>query len=139
MEIEEDISPQIELLKGIEKAIDDCDNSINKIIEKDNFPENISNSKPKERAYFYWTNAFGVYTSYHLHLKLNGIKTKDHPILKEIQRLQEFRDNIRQAEGTLPGGIKKHQGQSKGDKKAAEKYIQNILSQSNDKVKKKKE
>lgn len=126
MELDEDINNEINLLKDIENTIDNVNNQLNKITENENFPDNVNKAGPKERAYFNWTCAYGVYTSYNLYLLLEGIKPKDHQISKEIQRLQDFRDKIRRAEGTIPE-LKNKEGQSKINKKAAEKMIKNII------------
>lgn len=96
--MQSDLSSQLETLKELEGAIDECDNKLNELTKVDEINEKIqSNLDAKSRSYIEWACAYGTYTSYYLHLLLNQIHPKDHQLGKEIKRLQDFKSKLTRA------------------------------------------
>lgn len=96
--MQSDLTSQLEILKELEGAIDECDNKLSELTKVDDISEKIqTNLDAKSRASIEWTCSYGAYTSYYLHLLLNEIHPKDHQLSKEIKRLQEFKSKITRA------------------------------------------
>lgn len=89
------MNEQIEIIKRLDKELVVLDNKVDELAKVDDVYQEIEKKcDAKTKARLNWASAFGVYTLYHLWLKMNKINPRDHPIKKEIKRLQEFRDKI---------------------------------------------
>ena len=92
------LNNQLEILKEIEKSIDECDNKLSELTSIEGIQDSLNTKiDPKSRADINWTCAYGVYTSYYMYLLLNETQPKNHKISDEIQRLQIFKQKINEA------------------------------------------
>lgn len=94
----ESIENQLENLKDIEKILDNCNDKLNEMTKVDDINEKIDTmTDPNTKCQINWSCAYGIYTSYYMYLLLNEQHPKDHPLMKEIKRLQEFKEKINNA------------------------------------------
>ena len=94
MKNEEEINNQLEILKSLDKELDKFENKVNELINTKDLEDSLRKCPPKKRAEVYWTAAFGIYTNKYLELLLNEKDPELHPIKKEIQRLNDFRKKL---------------------------------------------
>ena len=91
MKNEQEINNQMEILKSLDKELDKYEAKVDELIKTKDLEESLKNCQPKKRAEVYWTAAFGIYTNKYLDLLLNEKDPELHSIKKEINRLNEFR------------------------------------------------
>ena len=84
----------MEILKSLDKELDKFENKVNELINTKDLEDSLRKCPPKKRAEVYWTAAFGIYTNKYLELLLNEKDPELHPIKKEIQRLNDFRKKL---------------------------------------------
>ena len=94
MKNEEEINNQLEILKSLDKELDKFENKVDELINTKDLEDSLRKCPPKKRAEVYWTAAFGIYTNKYLELLLNEKDPELHPIKKEIQRLNDFRKKL---------------------------------------------
>ena len=94
MKNEQEINNQLEILKSLDKELDKFENKVNELINTKDLEDSLRKCPPKKRAEVYWTAAFGIYTNKYLELLLNEKDPELHPIKKEIQRLNDFRKKL---------------------------------------------
>ena len=90
----EEINNQIEILKSLDKELDKFDQKVDELITTKDLENSLRKCPPKKRAEVFWTAAFGIYTNKYLELLLDEKDPQLHPIQKEIQRLNEFRQKL---------------------------------------------
>jgi hypothetical protein len=98
MKNEQEINNQLEILKSLDKELDKFDNKVDELINTKDLEDEIRKCPPKKRAEVYWTAAFGIYTNKYLELLLNEKDPQLHPIKKEINRLNDFRKKLLNAD-----------------------------------------
>ena len=94
MKNEQEINNQMEILKSLDKELDKYEAKVDELIKTKDLEEVLKNCQPKKRAEVYWTAAFGIYTNKYLDLLLNEKDPELHSIKKEINRLDEFRQKL---------------------------------------------
>ena len=94
MKNEQEINNQMEILKSLDKDLDKYEAKVDELIKTKDLEEVLKNCQPKKRAEVYWTAAFGIYTNKYLDLLLNEKDPELHSIKKEINRLDEFRQKL---------------------------------------------
>ena len=94
MKNEQEINNQKEILKSLDIELDKFDKKVDELIKTKDLEDSIRKCSPKKRAEVYWTAAFGIYTNKYLELLLNEKDPELHPIKKEIQRLNDFRKKL---------------------------------------------
>ena len=94
MKNEQEIQNQLEVLKALDKELDNYDKKVNEIIETKDLEKSLLNCPPKKRAEIFWTAAFGIYTNKYLDLILDEKDPELHPIKKEMERLNLFRKKV---------------------------------------------
>ncbi|KAJ2820051.1 hypothetical protein GGI24_004605 [Coemansia furcata] len=76
--------------------------------------------------------AYSIDTLFWIFLKINGVPPKEHPVMKELQRVQRYIAKINEAKGTQSTGGSSNNGRTtKVDKDAADRFIRSALSSSN--------
>ena len=98
MKNEEEIKNQMNILKELDKELDNYDSKIDELVNTKDLEESLRNCPPKKRAEVYWTAAFGIYTNKYLEFLLEEKDPQLHPIKKEIERLNQFRKKLINAE-----------------------------------------
>ena len=131
MEIDDnELNEQLNMLKELNKELDNYENKINECFEIKNISEKIEKCDAKTRANINWTASYGIYTNYYLYLMLNEINPKDHQLNKELIRLFEFQKKINNAvkgEKNEEEEVKNNKNK-RNDKKVIEKMLRNILN-----------
>ena len=94
MKNEQEIKNQLEILKSLDKELDNYDKKVNELIETKDLEKSLLNCPPKKRAEIFWTAAFGIYTNKYLDLILDEKDPELHPIKKEMERLNLFRKKV---------------------------------------------
>ena len=94
MKNDQEIKNQLEILKSLDKELDNYDKKVNELIETKDLEKSLLKCPPKKRAEVYWTAAFGIYTNKYLDLILDEKDPELHPIKKEIERLNLFRKKV---------------------------------------------
>ena len=95
MEIEDnELNEQLNMLKDLNKELDNFENKINECFEIKNISEKIEKCNAKTRANINWAASYGIYTNYYLYLMLSETNPIDHPLYNEIKRLQEYKEKI---------------------------------------------
>ena len=94
MKNEQEIKNQLEILKSLDKELDNYDKKVNELIETKDLEKSLLKCPPKKRAEVYWTAAFGIYTNKYLDLILDEKDPELHPIKKEMERLNLFRKKV---------------------------------------------
>ena len=94
MKNEQEIQNQLEVLKALDKELDNYDKKVNELIETKDLEKSLLNCPPKKRAEIFWTAAFGIYTNKYLDLILDEKDPELHPIKKEMERLNLFRKKV---------------------------------------------
>ena len=94
MKNEQEIKNQLEILKSLDKELDNYDKKVNELIETKDLEKSLLKCPPKKRAEIYWTAAFGIYTNKYLELILDEKDPELHPIKKEMERLNLFRKKV---------------------------------------------
>ena len=94
MKNEQEIQNQLEVLKALDKELDNYDKKVNELIETKDLEKSLLKCPPKKRAEVYWTAAFGIYTNKYLDLILDEKDPELHPIKKEMERLNLFRKKV---------------------------------------------
>ena len=94
MKNEQEIQNQLEVLKALDKELDNYDKKVNELIETKDLEKSLLNCHPKKRAEIFWTAAFGIYTNKYLDLILDEKDPELHPIKKEMERLNLFRKKV---------------------------------------------
>ena len=94
MKNEEEINNQLEILKSLDKELDKYDKKVNELIDTKDLEKSLLKCPPKKRAEVYWTAAFGIYTNKYLELILDEKDPELHPIKKEMERLNNFRKKV---------------------------------------------
>lgn len=125
--MEETMMKQITILKKLDKELDVLDDQVDELTKEGTYQEIIKRCDAKTKAKIHWASAFGVYTLFYLYLKMNEINPTDHPIKKEIIRLQEFRDRLTES---MNSAVNKDKEMTTGifiDKTAARRTITNYL------------
>ena len=98
MEIDDnELNEQLNMLKELNKELDNYENKINECFEIKNISEKIEKCNAKTRANINWAASYGIYTNYYLYLMLNKTNPIDHPLFNEIKRLQEYKGKINRA------------------------------------------
>ena len=100
MKNEQEINNQMEILKSLDKELDNFDKKVDELIKTKDLEDSIRKCPPKKRAEVFWTAAFGIYTNKYLELLLNEKDPELHPIKKEIKRLNDFRKKLINADKT---------------------------------------
>jgi len=95
MEIDDnELNEQLNMLKELNKELDNYENKINECFEIKNISEKIEKCNAKTRANINWAASYGIYTNYYLYLMLSETNPIDHPLYNEIKRLQEYKEKI---------------------------------------------
>ena len=94
MKNEQEIQNQLEVLKALDKELDNYDKKVNELIETKDLEKSLLNCPPKKRAEIFWTAAFGIYTNKYLDLILDEKDPELHPIKKEMERFNIFRKKV---------------------------------------------
>ena len=94
MKNDQEIKNQLEILKSLDKELDNYDKKVNELIETKDLEKSLLKCPPKKRAEVYWTAAFGIYTNKYLDLILDEKDPELHPIKKEMERLNLFRKKV---------------------------------------------
>jgi len=94
MKNEQEIKNQMEILKSLDKALDEYDQKIDELLNTNDLEESLRKCEPRKRAEVYWTASFGIYTNKYLELLLDEKDPELHPIKKEIERLNLFRKKL---------------------------------------------
>ena len=94
MKNEKEINNQMEILKELDKELDKYDQKIDELISNKDLEDSLRTCLPKKRAEVYWTAAFGIYTNKYLDLLLDEKDPQLHPIQNEIERLNNFRKKL---------------------------------------------
>ena len=110
MENDNDIKNQMEILKNLDEELDKYSEKVDELIITKDLEDSLNKCQPKKRAEVYWSAAFGIYTNKYLDLLLEEKDPELHPIKKEIERLNDFRKKLVNAdknEEELDKGINK--------------------------------
>ena len=94
MKNQQEINNQLEILKSLDKELDKYDKKVDELIETKDLEKSLLKCPPKKRAEVYWTAAFGIYTNKYLELILDEKDPELHPIKKEMERLNNFRKKV---------------------------------------------
>ncbi|KAJ2825298.1 hypothetical protein FBU31_003751 [Coemansia sp. 'formosensis'] len=73
--------------------------------------------------------AYSIDTLFWIFLKINGVPPKEHPVMKELQRVQRYIAKINEAKSTQSTGGSNGRT-TKVDKDAADRFIRSALSSS---------
>ena len=122
MKNEQEINNQLEILKSLDKELDKFENKVNELINTKDLEDSLRKCPPKKRAEVYWTAAFGIYTNKYLELLLNEKDPELHPIKKEIQRLNDFRKKLINADKEEENNEEINKNKF-GQKKEKRKYL----------------
>ncbi|KAJ2502442.1 hypothetical protein GGH96_001105 [Coemansia sp. RSA 1972] len=68
--------------------------------------------------------AYSIDTLFWIYLKVNGVPPKEHPIMKELQRVQKYIEKINRAKGS----DKPEPRAMKVDAGAADRFIRNAIA-----------
>ena len=74
--------------------LDKYDKKVSELIDTKDLEKSLLKCPPKKRAEVYWTAAFGIYTNKYLELILDEKDPELHPIKKEMERLNNFRKKV---------------------------------------------
>ncbi|KAJ2806916.1 hypothetical protein H4S07_003696 [Coemansia furcata] len=74
--------------------------------------------------------AYYIDTLFWIFLKINGVPPKEHPVMKELQRVQRYIAKINEAKSTQSTGGSSNSRTTKVDKDAADRFIRSALSSS---------
>ena len=94
MKNENDIKNQMEILKTLDEELDNYSQKVDELIITKDLEDLLNKCQPKKRAEVYWTAAYGIYTNKYLDLLLEEKDPELHPIKKEIERLNDFRKKL---------------------------------------------
>ena len=94
MKNQQEINNQLEILKSLDKELDKYDKKVSELIDTKDLEKSLLKCPPKKRAEVYWTAAFGIYTNKYLELILDEKDPELHPIKKEMERLNNFRKKV---------------------------------------------
>ena len=94
MKNEKEINNQMEILKELDKELDKYEQKLDELISNKDLEDSLRKCLPKKRAEVYWTAAFGIYTNKYLDLLLDEKDPQLHPIQNEIERLNNFRKKL---------------------------------------------
>ncbi|KAJ1883115.1 hypothetical protein GGI16_005277 [Coemansia sp. S142-1] len=72
--------------------------------------------------------AYSIDTLFWIYLKINGVPAKEHPVMKELQRVQRYIAKINVAKNTQSTGNDGNGRTMQLDKDAADRFIKNSLS-----------
>ena len=113
MKNQQEINNQMEILKDLDKELDKYEQKVDELISNKDLEDSLRKCPPKKRAEVYWTAAYGIYTNKYLELLLDEKDPELHPIQKEIERLNDFRKKLINAD--KPEDI--NEGNNKGKNK----------------------
>ena len=94
MKNEKEINNQMEILKDLDKELDKYEQKVDELISNKDLEDSLRKCPPRKRAEVYWTAAYGIYTNKYLELLLDEKDPELHPIQKEIERLNDFRKKL---------------------------------------------
>ena len=94
MKNQQEINNQLEILKSLDKELDKYDKKVSELIDTKDLEKSLLKCPPKKRAEVYWTAALGIYTNKYLELILDEKDPELHPIKKEMERLNNFRKKV---------------------------------------------
>ncbi|KAI0838174.1 Sas10/Utp3/C1D family-domain-containing protein [Hypoxylon sp. FL0890] len=118
------ISPQLERL---DDEIDNLEEALQPII---NNVSDVANKLPLlDKAKLYVLLTYSIESMLFSSLRLNGVNAKEHPVFKELTRVRQYFDKIKNAEN--PPQQKPDQALNK---EAAIRFIRADLAENNDKV-----
>ena len=100
MKNQQEINNQLEILKSLDKELDKYDKKVSELVDTKDLEKSLLKCPPKKRAEVYWTAAFGIYTNKYLELILDEKDPELHPIKKEMERLNNFRKKVVNADKT---------------------------------------
>ena len=113
MKNEKEINNQMEILKDLDKELDKYEQKVDELISNKDLEDSLRKCPPKTRAEVHWTAAYGIYTNKYLELLLDEKDPELHPIQNEIERLNDFRKKLINAD--KPDDI--NEGNNKGKNK----------------------
>ena len=126
MKNEKEINNQMEILKDLDKELDKYEQKVDELTSNKDLEDSLRKCPPKKRAEVYWTAAYGIYTNKYLELLLDEKDPELHPIQNEIERLNDFRKKLINAD--KPDDI--NEGNNKGKNKIDNKKIKdNVYKQ----------
>ena len=124
MKNEAEIKNQMNILNELDKELDKYDTKIDELINTKDLEEGLRNCPPKKRAEVYWTAAYGIYTNKYLEFLLEEKDPQLHPIKNEINRLNQFRKKLINAEKEKEEENKQEDNNKKKKKKKDNIYQQ---------------